>query len=244
MKLIIKLLILCSTIILILFLWKEFPDWSPSKKINAEKISSFFTAIGSLLTAATVFLLYNQIKEQIEDRKASSRPDLYPEDQFFTMIQQRNFPKLSRDKKEDVLAGLICLHNIGLGAAKEITVKWQFQKDVLGLLLLDNDLGEFYSKRETERNYSFVSPNNQIEIQLPLMYIASLSSFKEGWAEMIWEELFLEISYKDIHDFNCPVKKFKVIVYVGALFVSFKFFRTDSIILSDKSTMVSTALLD
>jgi hypothetical protein len=68
-------------------LWKELPDLSLSKKINAEKVSSFFIAMGSLLTAVTVYLLYKQIKEQIEDRKASSRPDLYPEDQFFTLIQ-------------------------------------------------------------------------------------------------------------------------------------------------------------
>jgi hypothetical protein len=242
MKSILKTLILCSIIIVILFLWQEFPGLSLSKKINAEKVSSFFTAIGSLLTAVTVYLLYKQIKEQIEDRKASSRPDLYPEDQFFTLIQERNFPKLTRDKKEDVLAGLISLHNIGLGAAKEIIVKWHFKKDILAPLITA-DLVQLYTNRETERNYSFVSPNNQIEVQLPIMYLASLSSFKNGWTEMVWEELFLEISYKDIHDFDCPVKKFKVVVYVGAHYASFNFIRTDSIVLTDESTMISRALL-
>lgn len=243
MKSILKLLILCSVIIIILFLWKELPDLSLSKKINAEKVSSFFTAIASLLTAVTVYLLYNQIKEQIEDRRASSRPDLYPENQFFTLIKRQNFPELIRDKKDDNLIGLISLHNIGLGAAKEITVKWQFRKDII-VPLIAVDLVNVYSNRETERSYSFVSPNNQIEVQLPLMYLASLSSFKEGWSEMVWEELFLEISYKDIHDFHCPVKIFKVVVYVGALYASFNFIRTNSIVLTDKSTMISTALLE
>lgn len=238
MKSLIKILILCSIIILILFLWQELPDWSLSKKINAEKVSAFFTAISSLLTAVTVYLLYTQIKEQIEDRKAASRPDLYPDNQFFTLIQERNFPKLTRDKKEDVLAGLISLYNIGLGAAKEITVKWHFKKNILAPLITA-ELVEFYTNRETERMYSFVSPNNQIEVQLPLMYLASLTSFKTGWTEMVWEELFLEISYKDIHDFDCPVKKFKVVVYVGAHFVSFNFIRTDSIVLTNESTMIS-----
>ena len=60
---------------------------------------------------------------------------------------------------------------------------------------------------------------------------------------MLWEELFLEISYKDIHDFDCPNKKFKVVVYVGALFASFNFTRTDSIILTNESTMISRELL-
>lgn len=213
-----------------------------SKKINAEKASAFFTAIGSLLTAVTVYLLYKQIKEQIEDRKASSRPDLYPERQFFTMIRERNFPKLTREKKDEVLDGLISLHNIGLGAAKEITVKWHFKKDILASLI-NPDLVQLYSNRETERNYSFVSPNNQIEVQLPLMYLASLSSFKDGWAEVIWEELFLEMSYKDIHDFECPAKIFKVVVFVGAHYASFDFTRINSISLSDKSTIRSPEFL-
>lgn len=195
------------------------------------------------MTAVTVYLLYKQIKEQIEDRKASSRPDLYPERQFFTLTQKEGFPKLTRDNKEDVLAGLISLYNIGLGAAKEITIKWHFKKDILVPFIV-SDLVQFYSNRETERNYSFVSSNSKIEVQLPLMYLASLSSFKEGWTEMIWEELFMEISYKDIHDYNYPTKKFKVTVYVGAHYASFNFIRTDLIKLSDKSTMISRMLLE
>lgn len=242
MKTIIKILILCLVIIVVLFLWQELPDLSFSKKINAEKVSAFFTAIGSLLTAVTVYLLYKQIKEQIEDRKAASRPDLYPERQFFTLVRERNFPKLTRDKKDEVLAGLISLHNIGLGAAKEIVVKWHFKKDVLAPMI-NPDLVELYSNLETERNYSFVSPNNKIEIQLPLMYLATLSSFKDGWSEVVWEELFLELSYKDIHDFECPIKIFKVVVYVGAHYASFEFTRTKSILLTDKSTIKSTMLL-
>ena len=101
------------------------------------------------MTAVTVYLLYKQIKEQIEDRKASSRPDLYPERQFFTLTQKEGFPKLTRDNKEDVLAGLISLYNIGLGAAKEITIKWHFKKDILVPFIV-SDLVQFYSNRETE----------------------------------------------------------------------------------------------
>ena len=242
MKSIIKVLLLGSIILLILFLWQELPDWSWSKKINPEKVSSFFTAIGSLLTAVSIYLLYIQINEQIEDRKAASRPDLYPENQFFNLIPQSNFPKLIRDKKEDVLAGLISLHNIGLGAAKQIKIKWHFNKNILAPLV-SQDLVQLYSNRESESYYSFVSPNNKLEIQLPLMYLASLSSFESGWLDMVWEELFLEISYKDIHDFHCPIKKFKVLVYVGANYTSFNFSETNDISLNDESTKISRALL-
>ena len=122
-------------------------------------------------------------------------------------------------------------------------MKWHFKKDVLAPHI-NPDLVQLYTNRETERNYSFVSPNNQIEIQLPLMYLATLSSFKAGWAEVMWEELFLELSYKDIHDFECPIKIFKVAVCVGAHYASFEFTRTKSILLTDKSTIISTMLLD
>jgi hypothetical protein len=243
MKTSIKIIIIFSVVVIAVpFLWQELPELSLSKKINAEKMSAFFTALGSFLTAVTIYLLYKQIKEQIEDRKAASRPDLYPERQFFTLIREKNFPKLTRDKKNDVLAGLISLHNIGLGAAKEIMVKWHFKKDILKPLITP-EFVQLYTNRETERNHSFVSPNNTLEIQLPLMYLATLSSFEDGWAEVVWEELFLEISYKDIHDFECPVKIFKVVVYVGANYVSFEFARTKSILLTDNTTITSTQLL-
>lgn len=76
------------------------------------------------------------------------------------------------------------------------------------------------------------------------MYLATLSSFKDGWAEVVWEELFLELSYKDIHDFECPIKIFKVVVYIGAHYASFEFTRTKSILLTDKSTIISTMFLN
>ena len=70
MKSITKILIAFSVFIFILFIWKEWKGWSIEKKINADKVAAFFTAIGSLLTAVTVYFLYKQIQEQIEDRKA------------------------------------------------------------------------------------------------------------------------------------------------------------------------------
>lgn len=241
MKSIIKLLIVCSVLIFVLFIWQEWNDWSITKKINAEKVAAFFTAVGSLLTAVTVYLLYKQIQEQIEDRKAASTPDLYPQDQFFTIIQRSGLPQLKRDKKEDIINGLFNVHNIGLGAAKEIQVKWHFQKEILAPLI-KRELLSIYTNQKVESDYSFVSPNNLIEIPFPIMYIASLAYFKDGWSEVIWEELFLELMYKDVHDYQCPVKKFKVVTYVGQHYALFKFIRADAIQLKKDSTMISTEL--
>jgi hypothetical protein len=238
MKSIIKLFILCSVILLFLFLWREIPDLSLSKKINPEKVSSFFTAMGSLLTAVTVFLLYKQIKEQIEDRRASSKPDLYPTDQFFNSRHDKIMPRLTRDKKDEALSGLISIHNIGLGTAKEIIVRWRFNKDLLGKLV-DGGLKDFYMSEEPEDFFSFVSANSQLDTQLPLIYMASFSSFEPGWTLTIWEELYLEISYKDIHDFQYSTKIFKATVYVDLNFVRFEFKRADFVNLSSESTIRS-----
>lgn len=238
MKTIIKISILCAAFLLVLFLWQEFPDWSTSSKINAEKVSSFFTAISALLTAVTVFLLYKQIKEQIEDRKASSKPDLYPEDQFFSMAYDKLMPKLKRNGKDEGLNGLISLHNIGFGVAKEIRIEWQFNKDILAPLV-DSSMRELYVNNIKEDKHSFILANKQLEIQLPLIYISSLSFFRAGWTEMIWEELFFKISYKDIHDFQYPSKTFKVTVYVASNYVAFRFTETSSIKLSNEATMRS-----
>ena len=236
--------ILCI-ILLVLFFWQEWNDLSYLKKIDSEKFSSFFAAIGSILTAITVYLLYVQNKEQIEDRKAASRPDLYPEDQFYSVINDGKSPMvlLKRENKNDVLNGLFNIHNIGLGAAKEISIKWHFSKDLISLLIFP-DFIKLYSNRLIEQNFSFIHVGKIIEVQFPIMYLASLSYFKNGWSEMLWEELFLEISHVDIHDFKSPSKYFKVDVYVNSNYASFRFSRVNEIVLSKNSTMESMIILN
>jgi hypothetical protein len=245
MKRYIILIAILSIILLILFFWQEWNDLSYLKKINPEKFSSFFSALGSILTAITVYLLYAQYKEQIEDRKAASRPDLYPEDQFFSVINNEKSPMvlLKREKKIDELNGLFNIHNIGFGAAKEISIKWHFSKELISLLISPEFI-KLYSNFKIEQNYSFINVGKNIEVQFPIMYLASLSYFKNGWSEMKWEELFLEISHVDIHDFKSPSKFFKVDVYVNSNYASFRFSRVNEFLLSNSSTMKSMILLN
>ena len=61
---------------------------------------------------------------------------------------------------------------------------------------------------------------------------------------MLWEELFLEISHVDIHDFKSPSKYFKVDVYVNSNYASFRFSRVNEIVLSKNSTMESMIILN
>jgi hypothetical protein len=178
MKQLIRLLSFFIIFLLILFMWQEISDLSFSKKINSEKVSSFFTAISSILTAITVFLLYRQIEVQIEDRKASTKPDLYPADQFFTLTQDKILPNLTKAGSANLLNGLVSIYNIGFGAAKEIKIRWHFSQDILKNLI-DATVCQLYKSLEKEDTHHFVLPNNKIEKQLPLMYISSLSYFKK-----------------------------------------------------------------
>jgi hypothetical protein len=59
---------------------------------------------------------------------------------------------------------------------------------------------------------------------------------------MIWEELYLEISYKDILDNNYSSKIFKAVVSVNSNYVSIQFQKSKEIILKKESTMTSRVL--
>lgn len=136
-KLVFRLLVASIALLTISFIWKEWETLSFNQKINSEKVAAFFSAVGVLVTATTLFLLYRQIQEQIEDRKAASRPDLYPENQFFAISRKDSLPQLSREGKTDPENGMISLHNIGLASAKEITLNWFFQKEILSSMICD-----------------------------------------------------------------------------------------------------------
>jgi hypothetical protein len=206
MKSITKLFIACSFIVFILFIWNEWADLSIHKKINADKVSAFFTALGSLLTAVTVFLLYKQIKEQVEDRKAASRPDLYPTETSFTVKEwiwegdpNITYP-LFIDKTINNSDGhnpKLQLHNIGLGAAKEIKVTWHFKDDEV-----KKEIADIYHNPWTEyltsSQYGFIIANNSISIFLPKQFLYSFGKLAKRNDETKNRFLALELTYKDI----------------------------------------------
>jgi hypothetical protein len=205
MKSITKILIPSSVFILILFFWKEIPDLSIHKKINADKISAFFTAIGSLLTAVTVYLLYKQIQEQIEDRKAASRPDLFPASTKYYMEdieieingELKPFPifrRIINDKRDAKDSLNLKIHNIGLGAARDILVKWHYNESKAKERNAYNYLEQ--PPLNPPQPHSFILANDTIEITLPFHYMQTLGVSSNSDEEA--EKLFIELNYKDI----------------------------------------------
>ena len=68
-RLIWKAVIVALFLIVFLFTWHEWGSFSFYEKINHDKVAAFATSVAAILTAATVFLLYKQIQEQIRQRK-------------------------------------------------------------------------------------------------------------------------------------------------------------------------------
>jgi len=134
---------ICFMVLLVMFLWKEHFDLG--KAVNDQKFSNFFSIVGSFATATSIFLLYRQIKEMQEDRKASNLPDLYPKIFTFGMMDRDDTIDSNRNVltriptpvilNEDGSLGswskpvLLDIYNIGLGAAKEIKYEWQYQRE-------------------------------------------------------------------------------------------------------------------
>lgn len=76
-RLIWKAVIVALVLIVFLFAWQEWGSFSISEKINHDKVAAFATSVAAILTAATVYLLFIQIKEQKKDRKLESHPLIY-----------------------------------------------------------------------------------------------------------------------------------------------------------------------
>jgi len=86
-KYIIKKLIIFGIFpLLIFFIWEEWNNISIYKKIDTDKFSAFFTILNTMATSLTIYLLYKQNIDQQTQIKVSTRPNLYPQDQFFNKI--------------------------------------------------------------------------------------------------------------------------------------------------------------
>ena len=170
-------------LIVIIFLWKELPDLSLSKKINSEKVSALATSFGALITAITVYFLYKQLEYQIEDRKAATKPDLYPiglklfvkgEEKFsvneigdggFYYVPQ--FIVADNEEKNRIFVS-IQIHNIGLAAAKEIKYEWKFDEEEV-----QKRIHQLYPALldSSDKMIDFIPAGANVEIKFPESYL-------------------------------------------------------------------------
>lgn len=238
-----SLIIIVVVFIFVLFFWKE--HLSLAFPINAEKFSAFGTMIASLLTAVTVYLLYRQIHEQINDRKASTYPDLYPaqvtletHDTTISFVNTSEgsytYPQFYRTNniipaKQSSPRVFCSLHNIGLGAAKQIELVWEYDINEVVEFTKDVYIPKWITAVVEIQFYDFLSASNSLEIEMPECYMRccgeQLNKFGPTKDDMPKPRpsLRLKISFLDIYN-NKFEKYFKAdfICIFNNISISFK----------------------
>lgn len=183
-RLVWKAVIVAVVLIIILFLWQEWGSFSIYKKINHDKLAAFATAVAAILTAATVYLLYKQIREQQKDRKLDSHPLIYVDSFYF-----------SRTKVKTMFI------NVGKGIAKGIKVEFEF--DRLGFAETFGHLEVEALTNEPIERKDYILPTEQNDLELPQSYVKILMShFLMNPNEVHLDKfpLELKIEYKDFYD--------------------------------------------
>lgn len=226
-------------ILLTFFLWKE--NFSLSVPINSNKFGDFATILGSLLTALTVFLLYRQIKEMLADRKAGNQPDLFPsetrfetEDLKYSKIPSEEghlpvptFRKLNKQVGEMRDSLETKLYNIGLGAAKEIKVKWIYSETEVQEFIKNVYGGTSYSC--PEEVIDFIPAGSTVDISLPYFYMQTCGTLlNDDLYDTLIENnkdkpnLILSITFNDIYS-NEHKREFVVKLNCIQNFIKVKF---------------------
>jgi hypothetical protein len=242
MRKIIILFIIFASCLTIVFLWKEIPSFDLSKKINSEKIASYFTALGSVAAAISVYFLYGQLLEMKDTRRAAYQPDLYPSYSKFqvqdvanpTIFEGGNNPivkviRLEDNHPQEQFRPYIELHNIGLGAAKNISILWKYDVDAVEVLI--KDTYQHYKITEPENEHlDFLQATGKTFMSIPYHFFnccgeqlnQSYLDVIEPITEKPKPEIGLQLRYQDIQN-NWFDKYFKVKIDAFTVFVDLKF---------------------
>lgn len=194
------------------------------ESIKESIIEAWATSMAAIFTALTVYLLYKQNQQQLDDRKAASQPDLYPEqfqlitkdeskNEVYTYSENKMFtlrPKFQNTtenpEKQYTYSFAVKLFNIGLGAAKQIKIKWLYDKKevyeyVEGIYNLAKPNANVTELRSDGENLDFISPNNSALIIFPRYYVNCLgSSATKANNRNKHPQLKLEINFLDIYN--------------------------------------------
>lgn len=198
-KYIVIILIIFVTL-LVLFLWKE--QLYISHKIDDQKITNFFvclfTAVG---TIATIFYTIKQHELAELVNRTTIKPDLYPQNYFFQMVDDDQTLNINGIKPNLFLTHAygfksghkLLIKNIGVGIAKDIEIEWLYDISKVKELIE----GIYYLTPDDKQPYiPFLNPNNETGISLPSRYLSCcgpklFGKFKQNF-----------FSNKETFDFN------------------------------------------
>ncbi len=216
---------------LIIFLWKE--HLSFTEKINDQKVTNFILIFASTVTSISILLLWKQLEEQRLSRLNSVLPDIFPED--LTCVLSEGEHEIGGLKgihiyPKDSSPILVNIYNIGIGSAKEIQTQWIYNISEVDYLI-KGKYSYFTPMDRGDSDYiSFLKPNENRTISLPLYYILccgpklNLKSHRSGSDGKfgIKPNLKLKISYSDLNNRKFE-KSFNVAVNAYSEDLYFKF---------------------
>lgn len=181
-RLIWKAVIVALILIVFLFAWQEWSSFSIKEKINHDKVAAFATSVAAILTAATVYLLFIQIKEQKKDRKLESHPLIYAQPFYMSRLQTRAE-----------------IFNVGKGIATDVNIKFDFDRDNFGREFGDKDIVAVF--RESDTKIDFILPSEMNGFNLPISYTTIILQYISNVAASIIEKyaLYVKITYKDFY---------------------------------------------
>lgn len=240
---IIVVIIASLLVLAVLFFWKELNTLNIHEKINDQKITNYFLIIGALGTAAALWFFFRQLIEMENARSSASRPDLFPAELTYKMEEHTmlnlttgTLPSPFAVRQDSLQSGYypnyINLHNIGLGAAKNIKCDWAYDLHAVNAII--NGIYQPATESGFSQHFDFIPANTSIELFPPTDYLkccgqrvnADLSDLAleepESGRRVSKPELRLTINYQDI--FNGSFNKiFAVQVNAFNDVVSLKF---------------------
>ncbi len=181
-RLVIGALILFIIILVLFFFWGELAGLSTLKKISHEKFNAFFTSLGAIFTATSIFFLYKQNKMLQEERKLSVQPDLFLKSIKLVTedVRMNDFDAYApiftfNENHYKTKEIYIEIHNIGLGTAKQISIMWYYDteqvKEMVQKVYAVNDA---HFDIIQFNNIDFLKINDSNHLRIPYGYLALL----------------------------------------------------------------------
>ena len=204
------ILVTALIVITIIFLWKE-NSINIAERINYEKFSSYFTSIGAIITAFSLYFIYFQLAESRKQNNFSIRPQLFVEQKTFKMKEVEdttisngyvNIETKDTDPKDEWGIRVI---NVGNGTALKVEAEWIFNMNEVKAIT-----EPYYSSRlETVINYrkfrDYLRTNDTLNIGLPFVYLNLFGSKlfpdhdKGKYVELLYKpELKIRLKYLDL----------------------------------------------
>lgn len=218
-----------TIILLIIFLWNETESLSLSRKIDDDKLANFFTSFGGIIVSISLYYLYKQFLEM----KSGYLPDLYLSSVKFKVsvvpglefLDDKPKLKIYQMEEKEALAletnAYFQLHNIGLGACKNISINWFYNMNDVKEIF-ENKF-QYFPRLSTESQHlDFLQANGKIQIEIPEFYFFCCApefninpTNHQEFAEKLMQgipikpKLECEIKYYNIQN-ELYIKKFNV----------------------------------